>query len=222
MLPGFTPHPAGGFLVSYLVSVRCPVLASLSLLRPVVPVSLASLASTPVWITTHSFRSGGAMALANAGLPTHVLQMAGRWKSDAFLFYVTQPVEMLRHLTTRMVQAACHEDTAWGYQPPIWARSSLHWVFVCSFSFTVFNLTPLFSFTLPLVFFTSLAHSGSQHPTVDDDFVAELDLPSGSTVLITETQMQRGFKWLQEDLHHYGYAELVTESRTEPTVPDSL
>lgn len=70
-------------------------------------------------ITTHSFHSGGAMALANAGVPTHVLQMAGRWKSDAFLFYVTQPVEMLRHLTTRMVQAACHEDTAWGYQPPV-------------------------------------------------------------------------------------------------------
>lgn len=70
-------------------------------------------------ITTHSFRSGGAMALANAGVPTHVLQMAGCWRSNAFMFYVTQPVEELRLLTTRMVNAACHHDTAWGYRPPV-------------------------------------------------------------------------------------------------------
>ena len=70
-------------------------------------------------ITTHSFRPGGAMALANAGVPTHVLQLAGRWRSNAFMFYITQPVEELRQLTTKMARAACHEDTAWGHRPPV-------------------------------------------------------------------------------------------------------
>lgn len=70
-------------------------------------------------ITTHSFRCGGAMALAQARVSTHVLQLAGRWKSNAFLFYITQPVEELRALTRRMVDAPCSSGEEWGHRPPL-------------------------------------------------------------------------------------------------------
>ena len=39
-------------------------------------------------LSTHSFRIGGASALANAGVPLHVVQQLGRWRSDAFLRYL--------------------------------------------------------------------------------------------------------------------------------------
>ena len=69
-------------------------------------------------ITTHSFRCGGAMALAQAQVATHVIQLAGRWRSSAHMFYITQPVETLRRLTARMVQAPCSSGEEWGYCPP--------------------------------------------------------------------------------------------------------
>jgi hypothetical protein len=37
---------------------------------------------------THSFRIGGASALAARGVPDHVIQSVGRWKSLAFLAYI--------------------------------------------------------------------------------------------------------------------------------------
>lgn len=39
-------------------------------------------------INTHSFRRGGASALAAAGTPDHVIQILGRWKSNAFTRYI--------------------------------------------------------------------------------------------------------------------------------------
>ena len=39
-------------------------------------------------VNTHSFRRGGASALAIAGTPAHVIQVLGRWRSDAFKAYV--------------------------------------------------------------------------------------------------------------------------------------
>ena len=42
---------------------------------------------TPL-LSTHSFRIGGASALANSGVPLHVVQQLGRWRSDTFLRYL--------------------------------------------------------------------------------------------------------------------------------------
>ena len=39
-------------------------------------------------INTHSFRRGGASALAAAGTPDHIIQVLGRWKSNAFTRYI--------------------------------------------------------------------------------------------------------------------------------------
>ena len=39
-------------------------------------------------LNTHSFRAGGASALASAGLPDYVIQIVGRWSSDSFLRYM--------------------------------------------------------------------------------------------------------------------------------------
>jgi len=42
----------------------------------------------PDVISTHSLRIAGASALANRGVPDHVIQSVGRWKSLAFLAYI--------------------------------------------------------------------------------------------------------------------------------------
>ena len=39
-------------------------------------------------VSSHSLRSGGAMALHLAGVPAHTIRLMGRWKSDAFLAYL--------------------------------------------------------------------------------------------------------------------------------------
>ena len=39
-------------------------------------------------VNTHSFRRGGASALASAGTPDHIIQLMGRWKSNAFKEYI--------------------------------------------------------------------------------------------------------------------------------------
>ena len=41
----------------------------------------------PAVISTHSLRIAGASALANRGVPDHVIQSVGRWKSLTFLAY---------------------------------------------------------------------------------------------------------------------------------------
>ena len=47
-------------------------------------------------INTHSFRIGGATALAQAGVPDYIIQIIGRWSSDSFLRYIRTPPESLR------------------------------------------------------------------------------------------------------------------------------
>ena len=39
-------------------------------------------------LNTHSFRIGGASAVAAAGIPYFVIQALGRWKSDSFKRYI--------------------------------------------------------------------------------------------------------------------------------------
>jgi hypothetical protein len=47
----------------------------------------------------HSLRAGGATALAEAGIPPHMIQTIGRWSSDAFQIYIRQhPVLLASHL----------------------------------------------------------------------------------------------------------------------------
>ncbi|KAF8813434.1 hypothetical protein BYT27DRAFT_7084542 [Phlegmacium glaucopus] len=42
----------------------------------------------PTNVGGHSLRAGGATALADAGLPPHIIQAVGRWASDTFQIYI--------------------------------------------------------------------------------------------------------------------------------------
>ena len=49
--------------------------------------------------TCHSFRIGGAIATAQAGIQDSTIQMLGRWSSTAFLSYLRTPREQLAQFT---------------------------------------------------------------------------------------------------------------------------
>ena len=42
-------------------------------------------------ISSHSFRIGAATVAANAGIPDHLIQAMGRWKSNAYQLYIHNP-----------------------------------------------------------------------------------------------------------------------------------
>ena len=44
----------------------------------------------PSDVAGHSLRAGGATALAQAGIPPHIIQAIGRWASDTFQIYIRQ------------------------------------------------------------------------------------------------------------------------------------
>ncbi len=68
------------------------------------PLSLVgSEASPPLHLTPHSFRIGGASALHLARLPAHVIQAAGRWRSDVFKSYCRSSPSFLFQLTRSML-----------------------------------------------------------------------------------------------------------------------
>jgi len=46
----------------------------------------------------HSLRAGGATALAEAGIPVHMIQAIGRWSSDAFQIYIRRHPVLLASL----------------------------------------------------------------------------------------------------------------------------
>lgn len=76
-----------------------------------------------------------------------------------------------------------------------------------------FTLTLLLSHTLAL---PHPHRPGISRVATTGAIVAELDLPSGPTLQLSGTQMKYGFNWLgddssEDDLHQFGYAELVTE-----------
>jgi hypothetical protein len=54
-------------------------------------------------LNTHSFRIGGASALAAAGVPDYVIKMLGRWSSDSFLRYIRSSPRSLRSYQCRML-----------------------------------------------------------------------------------------------------------------------
>ena len=53
-------------------------------------------------LNTHSFRIGGATALAQAGIPEYTIQLVGRWASDCFKIYLRFPEEYTYNLSSRM------------------------------------------------------------------------------------------------------------------------
>ena len=55
-------------------------------------------------INTHSFRRGGASALSDAGVEGHVIQILGRWKSDAYIHYIQMSDEFLTETNLSMVK----------------------------------------------------------------------------------------------------------------------
>ena len=59
-----------------------------------------------VTISSHSFRRGGASALAAAGVSQYAIQIFGRWRSDAFLRYVTLPDEFFTLTFADMARVA--------------------------------------------------------------------------------------------------------------------
>ena len=86
-------HPAPLFIYqngTYLTRQR---------IRDLLARSLPFLAN----VNTHSFCRGGASALADAGVPGHVIQILGRWKSGAYTHYVQFSEQFLRDTMASMV-----------------------------------------------------------------------------------------------------------------------
>ena len=54
-------------------------------------------------VRTHSFRIGGATALAAAGVPEYVIRIMGRWSSDSFLRYIHVNHQAIASLLSHMV-----------------------------------------------------------------------------------------------------------------------
>ena len=50
-------------------------------------------------ISSHSFRRGGASYLAQAGLSHDVIQILGRWRSDAYRLYINLPDSFIRQVS---------------------------------------------------------------------------------------------------------------------------
>lgn len=50
----------------------------------------------------HSYRKGGATSLFKAGVAESVIQLLGRWLSDAYKLYIDTPVNKLLHANRRM------------------------------------------------------------------------------------------------------------------------
>jgi hypothetical protein len=46
----------------------------------------------------HSLHAGGATALAEAGIPPHIIQPMGQWSSDTFQIYIHQHLTLLAAL----------------------------------------------------------------------------------------------------------------------------
>ena len=73
-----------------------------------------SLAGTN--INTHSFRAGGATNLANLGVPDYVIQIMGRWRSDAYKRYLHFSDSYIRQLHLRMATPGTGNRREWDTQ----------------------------------------------------------------------------------------------------------
>ena len=57
----------------------------------------------PEHVATHSIRISGATALLLAGVPPAVVQIVGRWASDAFMGYTRYQAELMAGVAKRMI-----------------------------------------------------------------------------------------------------------------------
>ena len=60
-------------------------------------------------VNTHSFRRGGASALAAAGTPDHVIQILGRWQSRAYSQYIEFPDNFISSVNANMTRETQQE-----------------------------------------------------------------------------------------------------------------
>lgn len=65
--------------------------------------------------TGHSLRRGGATSLASLGVPDHLIQLLGRWRSDCYKLYITTPRETIAsvfHTTAMAINSMSAEALA--------------------------------------------------------------------------------------------------------------
>ena len=60
-------------------------------------------AGIPGNFSSHSFRIGASTIAARNGFPDHLIQLLGRWTSNAFQLYIRTPSEALAGLSSRLI-----------------------------------------------------------------------------------------------------------------------
>ena len=63
-----------------------------------------------ITISTHSFRRGGASALAASGVSQYAIQIMGRWRSDAFMQYIELPDSFFANTFKNMLHVVNNSD----------------------------------------------------------------------------------------------------------------
>ena len=104
------PAPAGEPL--FRKSVQCPF--TVEDVRRMVKVLMASQGLDPLEFGAHSLRIGGATALFKAGVSHVIIQVMGRWDSDAYEAYCRWEGRNVRRLGA-VVASSTFEDVDGGY-----------------------------------------------------------------------------------------------------------
>ena len=66
--------------------------------------AIALSAGLPGDFSSHSFRIGAATSAARAGVPDHLIQVLGRWKSDAYKQYIRTPPYLITRAAKALVE----------------------------------------------------------------------------------------------------------------------
>ena len=76
--------------------------------------------------TTHSFREGGASALAAVGTPPYVIHIMGRWRSDAYIRHVTFSDDFIINAHRIMAHPDTNRDSGLSIQVCISIQFQFH------------------------------------------------------------------------------------------------